>query len=169
MEEGAHRAPSSPTENARTRRPARLLALAGCLVALAAALPAATFGAGPTFVKARVASGQTVRDLRNQWFVQKVTCTRGCDVTTIVSIALSDARRLGFKGGNAGKPWVEVASSYVRLRPKVTTNVPFVLTRQGRALLPQAHSGLRIVGRLTAIATANLRVHSSASWGTVLK
>jgi hypothetical protein len=147
--------------------PAWACGVAVIAAAAMAGLVAPSGVASSGFVRAKVAGGQTVLDLRNQGFVQTVTCSRGCDVTTVVSIALSDARRLGFKG--AATPWVRVASSYVRLKSNTPTKVGFVLSRQGRILLPRAKSGLRVVGRLIAIATANRRLHSLAGWSTVLE
>jgi len=139
------------------------------VVVSVAGLMAPGAGAAAGFVNAKVPGGQTVLDFRNQGFVQTVTCSRACDVTTFVSIALSDARRLGFKGAQPSTPWVKVASSYIRLKSGTPTKVGFVLNPQGKALLGRAKSGLRVVGRIIAISTANRKVHSQASWSSVLK
>jgi hypothetical protein len=147
--------------------PVERLALVTALAVLAVAVPAVAAAAGTTFLKASVPAGQSVRDLRNQWFVQKLSCSRTCDATTIVSIALRDARKLGFKGPAA--PWVRVASSYVRLKPGTPTKVAFVVSSQGKALLPKAKGSLRIVGRITAFATADRTLQDNAGWSAVLR
>jgi hypothetical protein len=104
-----------------------------------------------------------------QQLFQTVTCSQVCDVTTTVSITLKDARSLGYKTSGSSTSPVTVASSYVRLKANTPTNVGFVLSTDGRRLLPKAKSGLQILGKLTAFAKASRTVHGSAAWRIVLK
>lgn len=147
----------------------RLFALAGLVVALVGVSPASARRSAHTFLTGKVPAGQTVADLRNQQFVEQVACTRGCDVTTIASIALADARRLGFKGQAPAEPWVEIASSYIRLKANTPTAVHLVLTPQGRKLLAKATGNVRVVGRLLAHPSANHRAVGRAQWSVALK
>jgi hypothetical protein len=142
---------------------AQLLALVACCVGVPAAGAA---GAAASFVKATVRPGQPAVSLLNQGFVENVTCTRACDVTTVVSISLADAKKLGFKGGT---PRVVVASSFARLKANTPSKVIFVATPQGKKLLPKAKPGLGAQGQLTAIARTNRTAINKTNWSVKLK
>jgi hypothetical protein len=147
----------------------RALALTASVVALAAVAPATVRAAGSTLVTAKVPAGQTVAMLRYQLFVQKVKCTRACETTTIVSIPLGDAQKLGYNGPTPAKPWVEVASNYTRLKANAVTEIRFVLNAQGKKLLPKAKHGLHIVGNVTAFPRGNPKAQSRVNWSAELK
>jgi hypothetical protein len=144
----------------------RLSALAVCLVATAVLAPAAAGTSAPVLT-VRVASGQTIAALRHQVFFQNVTCSTACDVTTIVSLALSDARRLGYTGPPRAQ--IAVASSWAQLKPHTPTDVSVVVNAQGKKLLAKAKAQLRIAGRLTANPHRKPTPRSSAHWVAILK
>jgi hypothetical protein len=144
----------------------RLIAGAAGLTAALALAPAVAAGAGTGLVTAKVPAGQTIAQLRAQLFIQRVSCTQICDLTTTAVVSLDDARRLGFKGTT---PWVTVASSYIRLKANKTTEVRLVVTPQGTKLLAKAKGSLRVVGRLVAHPRAKPAAVGRASWSVVLK
>jgi hypothetical protein len=149
-------------------RPIVRLLIFTAVLALASQLAASGLSArgASGLVTATVPQGQTVADLRNQLFVQNLTCSQACDATTWVSISAKDARQLGFKGGGSS---VAVASSYVRLKPNKSTKVGFVLTKDGKTLLRKAKAGLHVSGRVTTFSTTKRSVHASTGWHVTLK
>lgn len=139
------------------------------LVALAAAAPAAVLASTASLITVKVPAGQTVASLRYQAFVQTASCSRPCDLTTVVSISLSDAKRLGFKGAAPPSGRVTVASSYVRLKANTPTQVRFVVSATGKKLLSKVRGRLRVAGKLTAIPRSSPTTHVGASWQATLK
>jgi hypothetical protein len=78
----------------------RTLAAAAVLAALAPAGQAADNPNG--FVRNDVALNQTITDLVDGRFYERVRCLEACVVTTQIGIAAADARRLGFPNVGAG-------------------------------------------------------------------
>jgi hypothetical protein len=151
--------------------PIKLLGAAMVVAALASSAPLPALGArdGHTsLISASVANGQTIKELENSWFRQTVTCSQRCDVTTVISISLSDARKLGFKG-TAASNRVMVASSWARLKANRPTQIPFVVSADGKTLLAKAQSGLAITGTLIGFVTDKTSERGSAGWRVSLK
>lgn len=137
-----------------------------CFALLAATSVA---GAANGLVTASVARGQTVSALRYQLFTQQLKCTAWCDATTVVTISIADARRLGFSGPEPANGRVMVASNFIRIKPNATTTTRFVVTKLGKHLLAKARRGLHVSGDITAFPRGKPRLVSTTHWATVLR
>jgi hypothetical protein len=141
-------------------------ALAVFVAAACVAVGAASATSG--LITATVAPGQTVAQLRYQLFEQKVRCTQWCDATTVVTISIDDARRLGYTGSAPSNGRVMVASNFTRIKPGASTATRFVVTAQGKKLLAKAKRGLHVSGLVTAFPRGKPKLVANVRWATVL-
>jgi len=135
----------------------------GVLVALAMAPGAIAAGGKTPLVVAKAPLGQTVQDLLKGKFVEKVTCSRACTMTTSVVIRPRMARRLGFTKVVDGQ-WVEIGSAKRVLSAKTPTKVTIRLNAQAKRRLVKANSGLQVLGRVNATSNRTPRTRGSAGW-----
>jgi hypothetical protein len=150
----------------RGQSAARRLALAACFAAGVVFVPTAASESAPGLTVS-VPAHQTVLALRRQLFFQKLMCSAACDVTTIVSLTLDEARTLGYAGPAHAQ--IPVASSFAQLKPRTSTQVAFVVNAQGKKLLAKAKKSLRISAILTAIPHKRPSPRTSAQWDVTLK
>jgi hypothetical protein len=141
--------------------PVGIVAMA-VIVALAVAPPIRAASTLPLVV-AKAPLGQTVQDLLEGRFVEKVSCRRACTMTTSLVISDRTARRLGFKGVVAGR-WVQIGTAKARLEAKMLKKVAIRLNAQARLRLPMARADIRVLGRVEAMSTRSPRVSGSAGW-----
>jgi hypothetical protein len=138
----------------------RTLAAAAVLAALAPAGQAADNPNG--FVRNDVALNQTITDLVNGRFYERVRCLEACVVTTQIGIAAADARRLGFPNVRAGQYYV-VGEVRKRLRAGAWQKILLPLNPSARKRIAASESGLKIAGRLVAQSTTSRR-NGWAQW-----
>jgi hypothetical protein len=119
------------------------------------------------FVTAKVPLKQTVRKLIRGRFTQTVTCRDSCQVIARVFITAQVARKLGFKGVKAGKPYA-IALKQVRLAGEKPTRVRMKLGQEARKRLPRWKQALRLTGE-TYASSRSSDDRGQATWVTLLR
>lgn len=144
----------------RHSRALRALAAASLVAALAPAGHAADNPKG--FVRNDVPLNQTITDLVNGRFHEKVRCLEACVVTTQIGIGAEDARRLGFPNVRAGQYYV-VGEVRKRLTAGGWRKIFLPLNPSARKRIAASTTGLKVGGRLVAHSTTSGR-HGWANW-----
>jgi hypothetical protein len=114
------------------------------------------------FVRNDVELNQTITDLVNGRFYEKVRCLEPCLVTTQIGIGPDDARRLGFPNVRAGQYYV-VGEVRKRLAAGAWQKIVLPLNPSAKKRIAASTTGLKIAGRLVANSTISGR-RGWANW-----
>jgi hypothetical protein len=114
------------------------------------------------FVRNDVALNQTITDLVNGRFYERVRCLEACVVTTQIGIGPEDARRLGFPNVKAGQYYV-VGEVRKRLSAGAWQKILLPLNPSAKKRIAASDTGLKIAGRLVAQSTTTGR-NGWANW-----
>lgn len=127
------------------------------------AAPAATGEDPDGFVRVRVSTNQTMRDLLRGHFAERVYCQEDCTVQTRLVLPSAQARELGFPGVRTGY-YVEVGRvDHVEVEGGRWTRVEIPLTRSAKRRIRKAEDGVKLHGQLLADSTESGR-YGDASW-----